>query len=499
MIIFMLLIAGVISAYAFSGKVRNFVTALTKSPKEYYAYVENQNIDSIIYMINKNINKENSKLARDTSVDLSYNKELINPFLQNNIGANLYDIENFIGFPIDSVGFTILTANEDRYIFGRLGIKLNNKDIFSGEFIVNQILKELLINFSSLSPAYLKQSLDGEYDLNILSETIELITTEKLDDFIRRYSEIFIKNVNNVEISNEWTDKFTITNNVKGKEIKIAFFREDVANITKKILEEAKTDNFFLELLYLSNINQEEYEKMIDEALLYIDEDYSLKSNNLIFTMLVYVDSYGKIIGRDIKFSNDVDVRLGYLYVDEKDDGSYTIIYSDKSMEVNINGSHTKLNDVYNGSLTTNMKTYFEGQEDLGVEGLSDNETVSFDIKYDDVYAEIIDGQNFFRGNINIYSPIMKGMDVNVKCDYRDYKQTCVLTLNMGKTPLITLDASTNYIKNFSIPYANSESVIYDLTTELDSYINTIDFEKFFFEFSENLGINPEELMKNLY
>lgn len=493
-IVVVLLLSAAATAFAFQDKIKNALSLGTKSPQEYYASVEKEAIDDGIDQLMSYMDtySEMKDMAMDVSADLTYDKDTVSSLLQSSMGMTLADLENSIGIPLDKIGFDMTVAMEDDDIYEKLGLSLNNVDIISAEIFMDYLNKNMLMRVPELSPAYLKQSLDmsqygvSSFDLDAYYKALDLIASDQTGDFLKRYSRILIDGLTKVELSkNEELKAGNLS--VKCNVLTVTIGPEEVSKIAKNVLEEARDDEYLLELVKLYNMSETDYRDAIEEALSEINEaeveDYTI-------TMDVYVDGSGKILGRNIE-AKEAGASLGnlsYRNVSKSDKGAYQFIVGDEkgSELLNISGNHTNTNGSYTGEAVINIDT--EGNEMMDI---------SFELAYEDFKTEKKDNKSFTYGSLNLSSYVMMGMEVRLDYDVKGETQMTALSLNMGNTPIITLNASAKYLDGFKIPKQDANAKVYDMLTEINDYSLTMDIEGYLSELSDKLGVDLESLIGN--
>lgn len=493
-IVLVLLLATAATAYAFSDTVRNSVDLLLKTPRDYYADVENKYIGGFIDKSLAYTNKKNAdeNRAQSLTATLSYDKDTIGALLQTYAGMTISDLEALIGIPLDSIGFDIIAAEAGNEGYQKIGVNLNSIDIISGEIFTDLTLEQLLIHIPDLSPAYLEQSLDMSLygaegmELDKLSKTIKKLSSDSTGDFVKRYAKLITDEIKDVELKkNERLTVGDIT--TKANLLTVYFYPETLRNISTKVLEEAKNDEFILDLLPLFYITKEEYQEEIDyvieEAKLNLD---SLPQDKELMVMNIYVANDGSILGRKLEILNDYDGNstLGFFYVDQNDKGAYDYyIDNEDDSDIKITGGHIKENGAYTGSLT--------------FEVADETRPTEFDVDYEGLKVEAKNGQMYSYGSFSISSYALMGIEIAFEFDVKDDAQLSTIKLNMGKSSLVTLEASTKYIKDFAIPKPDANAETYDLVTEIDGYTSTIDIEGFISTLSDRLGVDLQGLIGN--
>jgi len=494
-VVIILLVALSATAFAFSGKIKNSVAMMSKSPAEYYAYVENKSIDQSIDKMFKYMNS-NQDMAQETSVKLTYDKDTISAILQSSMGMSIDDFEAVVGIPLDSIGLDIIAAKDDHDFYQEIGINLNNIDIISAEIFMNFAAKEMMLRLPQLSTAYLQQSLElDEYgadslDMEGFIDLQKRLSSDETADFIKRYAHIITDNVTNVELTKG--EDFSVGDmTVKANLLTVTYTSEDLLNIAMKVLEEAEDDKYILDLLPLLSISEDDYKYGIYDALDEIEYallDYDDDSELLI--MDVYVDSNGNILGHNLSFKDDgYDVfQLGYSNVEQNNKGSYEIYLTEPSYNVtlSVSGNHTIQKGAYTGLAVVEF-------DDGGYSN------ISFDVKYEDLKLDYKNNRTYTYGNINISSLMMMGMGINIDFDVDGDKQLTTISLKMGNSPLVSLETATKYLKDFKIPKPDRNADVYDLMYEGDEYLSTINIEEYLSKLSDRLGVDLLNLYENLF
>ena len=150
LIVLVLLLATAATAYAFSDTIRNSVDLLLKSPRDYYATVENKSIGNFVdkSLAYTDMKKVNENSAQSLTATLSYDKDTVGALLQTYAGMTISDIEALIGISLDSIGFDVIAAENDNGGYQKIGINLNSIDIISGEIFTDFTLEQMLIRIS---------------------------------------------------------------------------------------------------------------------------------------------------------------------------------------------------------------------------------------------------------------------------------------------------------------------------------------------------------------
>lgn len=495
LIVVVLLFAFAATAYAINGTFRNSIDLLLKSPRDYYAYIENKSIGSAVdksIAYNNMSNKNKDEVAVQLTANLSYDKDTVGAMLQSYTGMTISDFESVIGLSLNSIGFDILSANKDNVIYQNIGLNLNSIDIISGDVFIDYAAKEMLFHLPELSPAYLKQSLDTsefgteDFDYDGFSEAMKKLSSDSAGELVKRYAKLITDEIEDVKLTKN--EKLTVGELTADTNLlTVSLYPETLKNITIGVLEEAKGDEFILEFLPLFEMTKEEFIAEIDETIEEAKSSFdSLPQDDVVMLMKVYVGNDGSILGRTMELINvhQDTITMGFSSVEQNNKGAYEFYISENNEEtiLNVSGSHSIENKAYTGTAT------FEAfSEDTG--------DIEFEIEYEDISYELKNNKPYLYGNINLSSYAMMGMEVALELDVKDDAQLATIKLNMGKSSLVTLETSTKYLEDFTIPKPDSNAQSFDALTETNEYAATLKLEEYISALSDRLGVDLNGLL----
>lgn len=490
-IIIILLAILAVTALAFGDKIQNTLSIITKSPRDYYAYIENRSaekaVDKLIAMMN--MGTTDNKLAFETSAKLTYDKDTVGALIKSNTGMSIEDLEAALGISLDSIGFNINAASDDNALYGKIGVNLNNVDIITAEIFLDYVAKEMLTRLPDLSDAYLRQSLDmseldnelPSIDLKDYSAFLNLLKSERNGNFLKHYIRLITEEIRDVKLS-----KGEILNvgdlSVEANLLSVSIYPEDIKNISVKILEEAKNDEFIMELCQLLDISKEDYKENIEEALENV-KGSPVEDDDVVFIMDVYADNSGKILGRKIRYNEAVedDSVIAYYYVEQSNKGAY---------EFYVNSDNPENSFRLSGNHTINDKS-FTGEAVIDINSdLSSMSNISLEINYEDFKTQIKDNFLYLDGVISLSSYAMYGIDVELEFSSQGREQLTTLKLKMGNTSLVTFDTSTKYVRDFKMPSPDVNAASYDVETEINDYYMTFDVQKYLSDLSDRLDVD---------
>lgn len=494
LIVVVLVMAAAGTAFAFKDRIINTLSLSTKKPEEYYAKVEKQAFDSMFNALSVAEIDSNKEIATKFSAKASYDKVTVNSLIQSTLGMSIEDIENELGIPLDSLNVDITSAANESNIYEHIVLGLNNIDIISAEILMDAAMKDILLRIPELSSALLSVNLDEIVsDDGLLMPSKPSFSPEQMPtnketlDFLNRYFDIILDNIDDVELDKNKTlkvDDIKVTANL----LTVTITEEDFLFILKDILKEAVNDDFILNLIPSFGITIADYKTTINDAIYEIEEAITEKdfsSNEVV--MKLYVDSEGNILGRRISVEEDNMslFAIEYAHVTKGDNSEYEFIFEDDlGIEViTVNGSHTKKNNAYSGKASIEVN-----------DASSSVNNVGFDVEYKDVRSEVKNNKVFNYGTFTLSSLYMMGMELELDLNAKGNTQNADFYVKMGNSTLVSFETTTEYLDEFKIPTLSTSDEIYDAMTESDSYLATMDLENFINELSTKLGIDIESL-----
>jgi hypothetical protein len=494
-IIVAVILTGSILAYANRYSLSNSLALMTKSPSEYYAYIEQKNINSGIDKLTNSYDKyldlykkqTKTGVGQDTKINLS-----VNPELGGLLG--LGEIKDFAA--------SIISSSNSEKAKSTIGLSYDGSSLATIETYMDMASNNLYLKVPELSSAYLlfsmnelmaESEVNGDVSYSTLQKDIqdfinnETLSSETLNKILTRYSTIIIKNIDTVEMDKN-TKLSASDINSDFTKLTATISNEDANAMALDVLNEAKTDKELINLLTTTEITTEtEYQASIDEAINQLNSFIDTTNESESIQMVVYVDKYGQIMGREFN-SNQVDTNssLGYYVTrDGKDLGFTGWIAENDVKTLAFDGTATYSNSKISGKATL---TYSEYNELYG-----DNSNYTFDINFNDVSMSKEKG--YMNGQFSLSSSSLMGMEIAVDCIADKTGQQVIFKLLYGGVDAVTFDIvmkETAY-QDFEMPAETNE--IYDGINELEAYAATMDIESFMANLETTLGVDLDALL----
>ncbi len=490
-VVILILVSGAATAFAFKDKIVNVFSQMTKSPAEYYAYVEEKAIKESTDELKEYANTVVKDMAVDLTTDVTLNRETLDTLLQSSLGVSLADMEGSIGVTLESFGLNVQAAKKGNKLSETFGVRFNEVDLITMDMFMDLTEQEMLMRFPELSDAYvdfssaLEEGL-SEFDLDEL-EAFTAGSSIDAADLLKRYGNIIVKNIEDVEMDKN--AELTIDDlSEKCTKLTVTISNDDVKNILEDILIEAKEDKYILDVLDVYGIDEDDYQDMIDQA----EDDLEDFSEDLLeedIEMLVYVDGDGNIIGREFSMDGS-DASIGYITATKGSETEYKLYVNDDDDNevINLTGSHTKKDGAYNGSAELEISDPYEEYFT----------TISLDIDYEDVKTEKKNNHTYNYGTITISSLDLLGIQVVIENSVKDDIQNNKIEFQMGASPIVTIKSKLEYLKDIDVDEPSDSDEVYDIE-DIDSYTDSLDLEGYLSNISEKLGIDLQSLLDYYY
>jgi len=488
--LFLLLVVGAGTAFAFRDTLMNTLAKSTKSPTEYYKYVEKNSIskavDTFTPYLNNNLLTAKKSTAYHLTSDITVNKKSLDSLMQSSLGTSLSDLETQIGLPLDSVGIDAIIAMDGDKLNETFKLSLNQVDLITAEMFFDTAAQKILMRFPELSSAYLSLSSEDAPSANSAA-ILKLLTAARISDLLKRYSDILIDNINQVEAEDNATLSLD-TLSIDCTKLTVTITEEDAYQMALDVLDKAKQDEAIIELLPMFNLTKEEYQDAIDNEITQMKDSTDTTSDGSI-QMLVYVDNNGTIIGREIDV-DDSDSAFGYTLLSKKDYNEYNVFAKDDTGAsiFDLTGDQTNDNGTY------------DGQAVMSISGTDQfSSAFSLDISYDNLHTEKKNDIPYQYGTVTISSLELMGLQVTLDYDVKDDIQTNQMVFQLGADSLVTVDSKIEYLKDYEITSPASDAEVYDITTESDSYMATADIDAYLAVLSDKLGVDLQSLFNTYF
>jgi hypothetical protein len=469
----LIIIAG--TGFVFKGYITNQVMLLTKTPAEYYAYIESKGIGSGIDKITKN---------HATAIDLYKNT------IANGIGVNttaeLKVSPEFAGlYGISDIGSIKMNANvfnKDLKQQMTTEFFYNDKSLVNLDALNNSEDESYYIQIPELSNAYLMFSMtelmnqkglamNKNYTSNIIQLQKALydggVSSDKINELLTKYTNIAIEGLNNVSQNSDATLSISDVS-AKYTSLTVQLNSSELYEISHAILNAAKSDKDLQKIAVDAGVTtEEEYITSIEDAINKLESNKeSILSETDAINMTVYVDNFGTIMGREFTSTeNTTNVgAVGYYGIRKGSNLDYTAYIKKDGMQIAaITGDAAYAGGKLSGSADI---TYDDSVD-----------TFSATLNYKDL--ELVGNDQYISGNMTLTSEDLNGVSLALDLIGDNDSQQMNFKMNYGNIEGVTLSIASKKIPYEDISFPAGSEDIYNANTDIYGYMSTMDVESF--------------------
>lgn len=492
------------SVYASRSVISNIFQEKFAKPEDYYHRVENNNINNDIDNSIKSYSTAyklitSKKYSSTASIHLDFSDELKDQLGKINSKLN----------QINSAELTYKSSFDNSKEAVTLAAKINDANLVSGNGFIDFDNAKIYGQIPEISDSYLDFSSylnSEEYDINIdslksLGSFSDLYPEpEKLESILKKYSNLFVNSVSNVEKTKTTITANSITQDCIGLTIKMS--GQELYDSIHTILETAKDDKDIQSVIDdminyiksidsssdLNDVTSKSYSENIDSLIQELEEskDEFTKYEDLL-DMFVYVDNKGNIIGRTITITADKTYTIEYKRAIKATSlGIESTIKEGDKVVFLVKGKGSSTLTEFSGDFVITFPT-----EEVTINATVSNGDVSKlldgtfngDITLTTTYKDLED----YKLNLSVKTSLLSSL---VKVEALDKENSCgILTLKQESTNKADID----------FPDTNSTFIDVSDSNALDNYISNFNIESFINDFASraNLDISYSDIVSD--
>lgn len=499
-IIIVILAAGCVAAYNFIPWVKNNVKMLLNSDEDYYTWVEQENIegvaDSVSGAYGKMLIPSNSGEA-ELRADLD--SENVRSLIEELTGSPLS--ESGIVLP-SSVSFKGgANVNKDGTIDSSFVFNADDKTLATMNFYMqdgvyyyqipelspsyismdlNSVMEDMYSEIGDEEEAFLKSYMDTLMSISTDPDSLkEMLSEKELNELIVRYFTVIFENIDDVELDKNVECE---VNGIKAKYNKLEANIDQGAafSIVKDALKEAKKDKTIIKIVEKSGLSKEDYIVAVDNLLSEIGT-VKMSGGDTVLKMNVYVDSTGKICGREFVIPNEENIDIGYMIAKDGSDSSFDIKFLANSEGFQIVGDCEEKSGKESGS----AKIIIAGAGDNG-------ENMELTVNYKDLET-VNEDKNYCKGELSVDLASYNGPVITVNLDSDGKSQTIKSDINIDGKNYGTLSMTSKEAVTIDIPEFDSSQQVYKYSEDgdqLDQYMANADIETFINNIGSAFGVD---------
>ena len=521
-------------AYNVSPLVKNQVKLRTSSPKNYYAWVNEENAgdfaksiaDSYSELLDRYENGTTEKFVVEYEVSdgakEAFLTEVLGSDYEDEVDEDTQQLLDIVN-NIEQLKIGIDSSTKKNLMALNLYGELNGEELISLDFAGDFDQMALFARIPQLSEQYLGFSFGELLEENVDDETlIETITDvindpasylspSELEKEINRYVKVWNKSVSKVKV--EKKEEIGIGDiDVKYTVATVKIDEKTAEKIGENFKEALKNDEIIKEIIVekLALMDEEEYEKSfeddeeedidIDE-----DEDFALDEEDeddeddkdekeQIVSFSTYIDDKGVI--RGFSFSDNSDEKNDIRFIigkDGKDVRGEFVAITDGNEQFSAILTADESKGSYDGSIDITVHDYhyyFNDDDELVV---SDDETTNISVEFEDF--KIVDEEKcYVEGDITLVIPDTDPIELNLESDGKS--QTINYNIVIDDTDFGTISLITSTEDGFEADIPSMDDAFeIDENFESDdifSYVSEEELVDFVKELLKKIGFSDE-------
>ncbi|MDD6059000.1 MAG: hypothetical protein PUB97_01285 [Ruminococcus sp.] len=521
-------------AYNVSPLVKNQVKLRTSSPKNYYAWVNEENAgdfaksiaDSYSELLDRYENGTTEKFVVEYEVSdgakEAFLTEVLGSDYEDEVDEDTQQLLDIVN-NIEQLKIGIDSSTKKNLMALNLYGELNGEELISLDFAGDFDQMALFARIPQLSEQYLGFSFGELLEENVDDETlIETITDvindpasylspSELEKEINRYVKVWNKSVSKVKV--EKKEEIGIGDiDVKYTVATVKIDEKTAEKIGENFKEALKNDEIIKEIIVekLALMDEEEYEKSFEddeEEDIDIDEneDFALDEEDeddeddkdekeQIVSFSTYIDDKGVI--RGFSFSDNSDEKNDIRFIigkDGKDVRGEFVAITDGNEQFSAILTADESKGSYDGSIDITVHDYhyyFNDDDELVV---SDDETTNISVEFEDF--EIVDEEKcYVEGDITLVIPDTDPIELNLESDGKS--QTINYNIVIDDTDFGTISLITSTEDGFEADIPSMDDAFeIDENFENDdifSYVSEEELVDFVKELLKKIGFSDE-------
>lgn len=484
LIVFVTLTGGY-AAYANKDLLINRYYLITKTPSEYYTYIEQFGLYRLMSAIPEETATEEAGYAYDISSKLTFHHKALDSVLDTALGTNLTDLENTLGIPFESVGIKVLLASKAQMLSNSVGISLNDTNLLTSNLFFDAVNDKLFLRFPELSEVYLTKSLrEGSFSPDIDEAQLKLQNKERIHRIVNRYMKLYFSHLGDVTLKRNVPLSLE-TLETEANLLTVSYTREELKKLYHSIFATAKSDEDILALLPSLYITKEQYLQALEKAEQLLNEHFEKTPSETTLQMKLYLNNEGHLLSRElIDFEQS---SLGYTLLEKMGYREYEIhlLHEPTKHQLRINGKNRKLEAANNGNMTLL----------LHAPSITASPDLNLDVTYEDIQSIVLEDKRYLEGSFTLSADKLAGIQITSEFAVDKDGQQNTTEIRQGTAPLVTISSSCRSPVENPLTLPENTSTQFDYS-QYEEYLNTMDAEGYLNKLTDTLGIDPDTLSK---
>lgn len=544
---------GCAAAYNFSPFVKNQVKMRVMKPAKYYAWVSEENADTLAKSIadsyRKALNNYENGVTESLALEYEATDEAKEALLKKLVGSSYNeaddeDVQQIVKIVNNinklKVGMDV-SSKKNMVAFSLYG-DLNDERLISADFAGDYDAMEIFFRIPQLTEKYigisLKDYIDEEnaevsevYDIvkDVLNDPASYLSPDELEKEITKYIGVWNDSIKKVKL--EKSEDVEIGSIEVKYTVVSAKINEDAGKqLAENFLNEAKDDeiikNIVIEKLDLAS--EKEYEKFFDDAIENLNEDYQINEDDYdkdfeedddkddfdddfdvdddydeTLTYKSYIDSTGIIRGFSLTFDDGSDKDSSIRCILGKDGsdvrGEFVVIdEGDEEFRIDLKAAE-KGKDKYDGSIDVIVHDYdYDWDAETDERIVEDDDPTNISVEFEGF--KLVDKEKgYMEGEITFVIPDIDPITIELNSDGKSQNISYQIKIDEEDYGKVTLITSSEDGFKADIPSKDDAFMIEGDLDDIDfdnidfeSYVSEEDLKKFVSEIMEKIGIEND-------
>ena len=509
-------VGGGAAAYGLSDTVKNQVKLRLSSPEKYYAWVTENNSQSIGESVSEYYKKTLDRLedGQTTNLDVSFapSAEAKEKLIDGLFGSSYDDDEQKIVDIIndnDSFGFSAECASKKGNIAADVAVSLNGDRLVGADVVMNNADMDYFFRSPELKDRWIgieygKYMDDLSEDIgldrnpvsaykDLLKDPESFLSPEDLETEINRYAAVWSNFAGDVELEKkEEVDICDITVNYTVATVDLT--EKDIAKLQVDFLKELKDDKVIKDILTdkISVMDEDEFEDELKDEIDRIKEDIKddyYDDDETVISIDTYIDFTGTI--RGFKFYEDDNYFFVAVGKDGDDIRVEVTFAEDGEKKFSAELSATEDHKKYSGDLEFTFENGYSYDDE------DDDETV-VSVVFEDF--EIVDEEKgYFNGDFTVTIPDVSPFTINCSADKDGQNVSCDINVGGTNYGRLSVDYSVDHKADIDIPDKDDAYMIDPDNTakmNIEDYVSQDEVESFVKDILVKTGIDDKDAGK---
>lgn len=481
-----------------AGRIYKAVQKANMDPTEYYKYVVKKTRDTGL----KNMTGYYDMSRKATSGERA-NREIDMSVEISDTAKSMLSLAGLDVSGMKNVGLNLVYGSKGDDTLANLALKVNGEDLLTGKASANIKDKKAYVQVPELSKAYLDISgLLGDQETN---EALAALKNQKdflpevkdLEEFILRYSDIFIKNAKGVEKKNEVAVKVEDISE-KATTYTFAMKNDKVVKLLQEYVKELEKDPMMKKML--AAMDEEAYAAYVEEMQEAGDQLSGAFTEEAVgeikVTVEAQISSDDRIVGQRFVLEN-AGQQLGSLSINFPKDGNKfggeLVLQAQGKDLFKFVGSGTNDSGVLNGEFKLGMdSSLLEGGNLVNTDELLVIKLEDYDC------SKLLEGK--VQGSYTLSTSALAelancSLVLEQKGSVEDMKQS--IKVMLGKDVLVTVDATSKGNAKLPEVLPSESDKVYDASNDKDivAYQNELDIPGLLQNVQKKTGIDMTGLL----